>query len=139
MIDDLVEAEESSFASQTRISVNLTLVLQQDVDSHNLSPISSNRFDGNPSKWPEFIEKFFAKFHSKQTFDDNARMIRLDEEEKRTVEAIGCNKTFYATTLKILERDFNSPSIVAHGRLSSVLDKRQIKVNDKISLSQFHQ
>ena len=66
-------------------------------------------------------------------------MIRLDEEEKRTVEAIGCNKTFYATTLKILERDFNSPLIVAHSRLSSVLDKRQIKVNDKISLNQFHQ
>ena len=139
MIDDLVEAEESSFASQTRISVNLTLVLQQDVDSLNLSPIPSIRFDGNPSKWPEFIEKFFAKVHSKQKFDDNARMIRLDEEEKGTVEAIGCNKTFYATTLKILERDFNSPLIVAHSRLSSVLDKRQIKVNDKISLNQFHQ
>ena len=70
-IDELVEGEESSFASRTRTSVNFTLALQQEVDSDNLPPIPLIRFEGNPSKWPEFIENVFTRVHSKQTFDDN--------------------------------------------------------------------
>ena len=70
-IDELVEGEESSFASRTRTRVNLTLALQQEVDSDNLPPIPLIRFEGNPSKWPEFIENVFTRVHSKQTFDDN--------------------------------------------------------------------
>ena len=70
-IDELVEGEESSFASRTRTSVNFTLALQQEVDSDNLPPIPLIRFEGNPSKWPEFIENIFTRVHSKQTFDDN--------------------------------------------------------------------
>ena len=95
-IDELVEGEEGLFASQKRTSVKLTSMLQQEVDLHNLPPIPSITFDGNPSKWPEFIEKIFTRVHSKQTFDDNTRMIRLlstlDGEAKRTVDAIGCNR-----------------------------------------------
>ena len=81
--------------------------MQHKVDSHNLPPILLIRFDGNHSKWPEFIENIFARVHSKQTFDDNTRMIRLlsklDGEAKRTVDTIGCNKIFYATALKTLK------------------------------------
>ena len=77
-IDELAEGEESSFTSQTRTIVNLTLALQQDVDLHNLPSIPLIRFDGNPSKWPEFVENFFTRrVHLKQTFDDNTRMISL--------------------------------------------------------------
>ena len=135
--------DERSFASQTRTTVNLTLALQQEVDLGNLPPIPLIRFDGNPSKWPEFIENFFTRLHLKQTFDDNTRMIRLlrtlDGEAKRNVGAIGCNKIFYATALKSLKRGFGHPLIVAHSRLSSVFDKPQVKANDKISIRQFHQ
>ena len=113
--------------------------MQQEVDSRNLPLIPLIRFDGNPSKWPEFIENFFKRVHSKQTFDDNTRMIRLlntlDREAKRTVGAIGCNKIFYATALKTLKKDFVNPSIVAHSTLSSVFDNPQIKANDKISFT----
>ena len=69
-IDELVEVEESSFASQTRTSVNLTLALQQEVNSRNLPTITLMRFDGNPSKWPEFVENVFTGVHSKQAFDN---------------------------------------------------------------------
>ena len=51
----------------------------------------------------------------------------LDGVAKRTVYTIGCNKIFYATTLKTLKRDFGNPLIVAHSRLSSVFDKPQIR------------
>ena len=142
-IDELVEGEESLIMSQPRMQVNPTLALQQEFESRNLPPIPLIRFDGNPSKWPEFIENFFTRVHSKQTFDENTRMIRLisalDGEAKRTVEAIGCNKIFYATALKTLKRDFGNPLIVAHSRLSSVFDNPQIKAYDKIGLRQFHQ
>ena len=72
-------------------------MLQEEVDSHNLSPISLIRFSCNPSKWPEFIENVFTRVHSKQAFDDsNSRMIRLlstvDGEAKRTVDTMSCVK-----------------------------------------------
>ena len=112
------------------------------MDSRNLPSIPLIRFDGNHSKWPEFIENLFTRVHSKQTFDDNTRVIRLlstlDGEAKRTVDTIACSKIFYANALKTLKRDFGNPLIVAHSRLSSVIDKPQIKASDKISLRQFH-
>ena len=61
----------------------------------------------------------------------------LDGEAKHTLEAIGCNKIFYATALKTLKRDFGNPLIVAHSRLCSIFDKAQIKANDKVGLRQF--
>ena len=86
----------------------------------------------------EFTENVFTRVHSKQTFHDNARTIRLlstlDGEAKRTVDPIGSKKIFYATALKTLKRDLGNPLIVAHSRFSSVFDKPQIKGNDKISL-----
>ena len=95
--------------------------MQQEFESRNLPPIPLIRFDGNPNRWPEFIENFLTRFHSKRTFDDNTRMIRLlsllDGETKRNIEAIGCNKIFYAAALKTLKRDFGNPLIVAHSRL----------------------
>ena len=112
------------------------------MDSRNLPPIPLMRFVGNHSKWPEVIENLFTRVHSKQTFDDNTRVIRLlstlDGEAKRTVDAIAGSKIFYATALKTLKRDFGKPLIVAHSRLSSVIDKPQIKASDKISLRHFH-
>ena len=85
----------------------------------------------------------FSRVHSKRTFDDNTRIFRLlsvlEGEAKRTVEAIGCNKIFYDTALKILKRNFGNTLIVAHSRRSSVFDKAQIKANDKVGLRQFHQ
>ena len=117
--------------------------MQQKVDSRNLPLIPLIGFDGNPSKWPEFIENFFTRGQLKQTFDDNTRMIRLlstlGGEAKRTEDAIGCNKILYAIALQTLKRIFGNPLIGAHSRLSSVFDKQQIKANDKISLRQFHQ
>ena len=117
--------------------------MQQEVELRNLPLIPLIGFDGNPSKWPEFIENVFTRDQLKQTLDDNTRMIRLlstlDGEAKRTVDAIGCNKIFYAIALETLKRIFGHTLSVALSRLSSVFDKPQIKANDKISLRQFHQ
>ena len=59
----------------------------------------------------------------------------LDGEAKRTVDAIGCNKIFYATALKTLKRDFGNPLIVAHSRLSLRQFYQQLKCNNSWLLS----
>ena len=64
---------------------------------------------------------------------------KLNGEAKRTVDATGCNKKIYATTLKTLKRDFGNLLIIAHSRRSSVFDKPQMKANGEISLRHFHQ
>ena len=103
-IDDLIEREESYNHPISQISVSPTLALQQEFESFNLPSVPLIRFDGNPSRWPEFTENFFTRVYSKRIFEDNTRVVRLlselDAEAKRTIEAIDHNKIFYATALK---------------------------------------
>ena len=91
-IDNLVEGEESYNQPISQINISPTLALQQGFESCNLAQALLLRFDGNPSRWTEFIENFFTRVHLKCTIDDNNRMIRLLSiiEAKRTIEAIGC-------------------------------------------------
>ena len=95
-------------------------------------------FDGNPSCWPEFIENFKIMVHLKTTFNDTIRMERLlsvlKGEAKRSVEYIGRNGIFYATTLKCLKREFGNPNVITHLKLKSLFDQPQIKAADRASL-----
>ena len=51
------------------------------------------RFDGNPCKWPDFVQNFKNRVHDKRSFTDDIRMERLlsvlDGEAKQTVISIG--------------------------------------------------
>ena len=51
------------------------------------------RFDGDPCKWPDFIQNFKNREHDKRSFTDDIRMERLlsvlDGEAKQTVISIG--------------------------------------------------
>ena len=102
-----------------------------------------HRFNGDPSNWPDFIENFKRRVHSKSTFSDDMRMERLisvlDGEAKRTVQAIGQNGIFYASAMKALKRDFGNPIVVSHAKLKAIFDQPQITNNNKISLRSYQQ
>ena len=76
--------------------------------------------------------------HLKTTFNDTIQMERLLSmlrgEAKRSVESIGRNGIFYATTLKCLKREFGNPNVVTHLKLKSLFDQPQIKTADRASL-----
>ena len=59
--------------------LNLHFVLKEKVESRTLPPIDLTNFDGNPSKWPEFIfiDNFKTRVPNKATFTDSFRMERL--------------------------------------------------------------
>ena len=59
----------------------------------------------------------------------------LDGEAKKAVETIGTSGIFYATALKT----FGSPLLISYFRLKNLFNKPQIRVNDRITLGQFHQ
>ena len=63
----------------------------------------------------------------------------LDREAKRVIAAIGSNGIFYATILKALKKNFGEPLLVAHLKIKAVLDRSQIKTNDRIGVRNFHQ
>ena len=88
-------------------------LLERDLESRNLPPMELLRFNGNPSHWPEFIQRFKERVHMKRTFSDSLRMERLlsvlDGDAKRVVSAIGRNGLFYAAALKALKREFGNP------------------------------
>ena len=117
--------------------------MHQHLEAKNLPPIELLTFDGNPSCWPEFIENFKIMVHLKTTFNDTIRMERLLSvlrgEAKRSVESIGRNGIFYATTLKCLKREFGNPNVVTHLKLKSLFDQPQIKAADRATLKLYHQ
>ena len=45
----------------------------------------------------------------------------LEGEAKKSVESIGCEKIFYATSVKSLQRDFGNPILVSHLKIKSIL------------------
>ena len=97
--DNLVEVVETSFKAKSA-SMNLQLALQQEYERRHLPAIELIRFDGSPAKWPEFIDSFRQNIHSKVTFTDNIRMMRLisllDGDAKKAVWSIGSNGLQYS-------------------------------------------
>ena len=89
------------------------------------------------------MECFCTRVHSKFSFDDSVTMIYListvDGEAKGAIEAVGTSDVFYASALKRLKREFGNTLLVTRLRLKLILDKPQIKPNDRAALREFHQ
>ena len=98
----------------------------------------AEKFNGNPSHWPEFFQCFKERVYMKRTFSDSVRMERLlsvlDGDAKRVVSAIGRNGLFYAAALKALIKEFGIPYAVSFLKLKAVLDQSQIQADDQKGL-----
>ena len=49
---------------------------KKELESRHLPLVDLLTFDGNPTKYPEFIENFKTKVHNKVSFRNNMRMER---------------------------------------------------------------
>ena len=58
----------------------------------------------------------------------------LKGKAKRSTEIIGMSVSFYATTLKLLKRDFGDPIFMSNLKLKLVLDKPQTQGNNWAAL-----
>ena len=63
----------------------------------------------------------------------------LDGEAKKAIEAVRTCGLFYASSLKILKREFGNTLQVAHLSLKSMFNRPQIKPNERSALREFHQ
>ena len=119
------------------------MLLQLEYESKCLPVMELFRFDGDPCKWPDFIQNFKNRVHDKRSFTDDIRMERLlsvlDGEAKRTVTSIGRSGLFYATAMKTLKSNFGNPMVVSFLKLKSVLDLPQITNENRAGLRAFHQ
>jgi len=139
-IDQLIEYEE------TYIPINPLVAnraIQIECESRHLPPINLKRFDGNSLHWPEFIQNFKVRIHSKTSFNDTIRMERLlsvlDGEAKKAIESIGTSSIFYATALKTLKRDFGNSFVISHLKLNELFNKPQVPANNRELLRNYHQ
>ena len=119
------------------------MLLQLEHESKYLPVKELFRFDGNPCKWPDFIQNFKNRVHDKRSFTGDIRMERLlsvlDGEAKRRVISIGRNGLFYATAIKTLKNNFGNPMVVPFLKLKSVLDLPQITNENRAGLRALHQ
>ena len=92
-IDHLIEGVETVLSTSLDRTMSATTALRYEFESKNLPSIDLLTFNGDPSRWPDFIENFSRRVHYKLSFTDNDRMERLISvltgEEKRSVEFIG--------------------------------------------------
>ena len=74
-------------------------------------------FNGNTSRWPEFIECFHTRIHCRSSFDDSMRMLYLisavDSEAKRAIETVSTSGSFYASALKMLRCEFGNIYLIS--------------------------
>ena len=109
-IDRLVEGEETVLP-KTDAVVSTSMLLQLEYESKSSPVIKLFRFDGDPCKWPDFIQNFKNRVHDKRNFRDDVRMERLlselDGDAKRTVVSIGRNGLFYAAAMKTLKSNIS--------------------------------
>ena len=119
------------------------MLLQLEYESKCLPVMELFRFEGDPCKWPGYIQNFKNRVHDKRGFTDDIRMERLlsvlDGEVKQTVMSIGRNGLFYATAMKTLKRNFGNPMVVSFLKLKSVLDLPQMTNENRAGLRAFHQ
>ena len=77
------------------------------------------------------------------SFSDSVRMNRLlsvsDGEAKRTVSAVWWDGFFWASVLKLLNREFANPLTVSYLTLKNVLELPSIQHDDQNSLRNYHQ
>ena len=94
----LAEGKETVVAADSQTDDSIRIILQKDIDFRSLPPIDILRFDGDPSKWPGFINNFKTRVHMKVTFNGSMRMERLhsvlDGDAKKAVSSIGTNSIF---------------------------------------------
>ena len=141
-IDRLVEGKETVLPERDP-DISASMLLQLEYESKCLPVMELFRFDGDPCKWPDFIQNFKNRVHDKRSFTDDIRMERLlsvlDGEAKRTVTTIGRSGLFYATAMKTLKSNFGNPMVVSFLKLKSVLDLPQITNENRAGLRAFHQ
>ena len=141
-IDRLVEGKETVLPERDSV-ISASMLLQLEYESKCLPVIELFRFDGDPCKWPDFIQNFRNRVHDKRSFTDDIRMeillSVLDGEAKRTVISIGRSGLFYATAMKTLKSNFGNPMAVLFLKLKSVFDLPQITNENRAGLRAFHQ
>ena len=133
--------KKSVHQSLTQAALSITDALKKKLESRHLPPVHLLTFDGNPTKWPEFIENFKMGVHNKVSFTNSMRMKRLlsvlKGEAKRAVKGIGTNGIFYPIALKLLKAVQRLPNHLRH----SFYKNTQIHIdpNKSLSLLQFEE
>ena len=109
--------------AETSENITVAAALQQELETRHLPPIDLIPFDGNPLKWPEFIQSFKERVCLKKCFSDSMRMDRLlsalKGEAKNSIISIGTKGLCYVSALKSLKRHFGDTAVVANNHSSN--------------------
>ena len=131
-IDLLIEGKEAILPRESSVTLTIANAVQQEIESRHLPPVDLKTFSGDPSQWPEFIENFKTRVHTKPTFNDTMRMERLISvlrgEVKREIESVETNSMFYAKALKTLKREYGNTVLVSHLKLKKFLTNHKLKI-----------
>ena len=140
-IDNLTEGKESIIQDVKKV-LPTSLLLQREFETRDLPTINLMRFDDDSKQWPNFIQNFKHCVHNKTSFSDSVCLNRLssvlDGETNRTASEIEQDGLFYASTLKLLKREFGNQLMVSYMQLKEVLERPPIQHDNQNSLRNYH-
>ena len=70
LINLLIDGKETILPRENSVTLTIANAVQQEIESHHLAPVNLKTFSGDPSQWPQFIENFKTRVHTKPTFND---------------------------------------------------------------------
>ena len=140
-IDFLIEGKKEILPRENSVTVTIANAVQQEIESDHLPPVDLKTFSGDSSQWPEFIENFKTRAHTKSTFNDTMRMERLISvvrgEVKKEIQSIGANSMFYPKALKTLKREYGNPLLVSNLKLKKLFEQPQLKNQNRAALREY--
>ena len=136
-IDNVIERKESIIQDINKL-IPTSLILQRDFETRDMPAINLMRFGGVSKQWPNFIQNFKHRVHSKKSFSGSVcidcLLSVLDSEAKRAVSAIGQGGLFNSSALKLLKREFGNPLMISYLKLKDVLERPPIQHENQNNL-----
>ncbi|XP_028399260.1 uncharacterized protein LOC114522717 [Dendronephthya gigantea] len=138
-IDDLIEFKETVLPTEVS-KMSIAEALYKLEASKDIPSIKLMKYDGDPLKYVEFIDRFKLLIHDKPHLSDDVRMAQLKMhvtgKAERTISGLGSQGTMYATALKIIKEQFGQPSVIARAYITKLIDEQRIKGNDRQALQE---
>ena len=137
----LIKEKETILPRENIVTLTISNVVQQEIESYHLPPVNLKTFSGDPSQRPKFIENFKRRVHTKPTFNDTMGMERLISvlrgKAKKEIESLGTNSMCYGTVLKELKCEYGNSLLALHLKLMKLFDQPQIKNQDQTALHKY--
>lgn len=135
-IDELSEYQMTIPRREEDISIAEALYRLEA--SKDMPQIKLCQFDGDPTKYVEFVESFKLHIHDKKYLNNDIKMLQLkmhvSGNAERAVAGLGSGGVMYPTALKLLKEQFGDRGQIARAIISKIVKGPKLSPSNRQGL-----